>query len=382
MPLAQQSVGISKLRFMCNCSATLQFTVTGQPGIGKTALLREVAHYFYQRASSLHFTGVFYVEVRPSQDLSVYSCVSQILSKELLNPKGGGRFPEVFNDKEFFSIVGASPWLLVLDGIENLLDDGRLDFPAFLRSLFDRCPKIKVLIGSRKSLDFTCSQTTEKHFQLGVFHAHDKALMKKISTDLLVRIKSRPFNLRDYNGLGNGTNAKEALMRTPLIELLGGHPMKIVDVAARMKNFTLGEIYRQLLREKEHAERTREKELADLRHRSSLTMPMPTPMPMPSDNGLSAEYIWTAMVDEHLRCSSNHHTSSAAASASALDMRRRLPLAAVLKVTRIYFSRVVDPAGLRPLSDLDLKEIESMIVEESVEDDDVYHNDLVSHCFV
>ena len=71
------------------------------------------------------------------------------------------------------------------------------------------------------------------------------------------------------------------------------------------------------------------------------------------------------MVDEHYR---RHATHRGGGMKRPPNERReqppqRLPLSAVLQVIQIYFSRFVDPAELRPLSDADLKEIESMIVD-------------------
>jgi energy-coupling factor transporter ATP-binding protein EcfA2 len=206
-------------------------TLTGEAGIGKTALANAGARYLHRR---LKFGAVYFV---PCEQVCDEVGLAQLLAQEAkieLPDNFGEMQPHLARGTVMDLLVKQlasdnDTVLLILDFADCLLEKAKGSkqcVVAFLNDLFDRYKKVKVIVTCRRKLD-AIHKAKENEIKLGALSPEKAAQLFSLNTN-------RKFSPQEYGLSEFAAHSAVKLSQHELLAKLGGHPGKITMVAQRL----------------------------------------------------------------------------------------------------------------------------------------------------
>lgn len=220
-------------------------TITGEEGIGKTAVAHAVANYVGPRITSEG--GVKFISVAKlaqeetdkqvdlaRRHINLGAVMSRVLS----------RLETIVSDhlrkhKQRIE-YNAQQMLLFLDGCDHLLRDARRDrFRSFLSDLLTNNACLKIVLTARNSIstDGAVAGHGERVYPLQRFNA-------KASTKMLISLVSRPIRIEELkrSRAANSTDKLELIASHPALLATLGIPKRIADLGGRLNETLMDNI--------------------------------------------------------------------------------------------------------------------------------------------
>jgi predicted ATPase len=193
-------------------------TVVGPGGVGKTTLAIEVASRTEPAAA------VRLATVPPNAD------ITPTLADSLALRVTHGNLLDACT-----ALLGAGPWLLVLDGCEHVLTSAR----AVVSHLLDRCPDLTILATSREPL----AQAAEQRLRIGPLVLTAPPAADQLDTSPAVALfLDRARRIDPDLPIGSG----ELDVVVDIVRRLEGMPLAIELAAGRLSSLGLADLHKRL----------------------------------------------------------------------------------------------------------------------------------------
>ena len=225
-------------------------TLTGEPGIGKTAVAKFIANYIKSRKGEFIKNGVMF--------LNVINCSSaQMLKHKFVNAfrEGLGKSITKRPDKkdteilfsEVMNVVSNLEFLLIIDDAEDLLRTSKNMLKEFIETLFEASSTIKVLITSKiEMISFLGGINGVKGGVIKLkslsLNASERLLCEKAGRNISREEKNKLMQMEPVRVHGGVKNAYQHLFET----ILSGHPIAIGLAANIFSTSSLEFLYETL----------------------------------------------------------------------------------------------------------------------------------------
>ena len=202
--------------------------VMGIPGIGKTTLVKAVAHYLDERCTFKH--GIVILSLRNLDQVSMMlTRLELIINKQV--PQTPGVDEKVEKIEKIINYFKDKEALLILDNAETTSKKDPKKFQEFVQLMLDVCPMVKFLFTSRYNIG-SFVNNAEKVIEL-------KELQMKYAVQLLVQkapreindkeieelLRNKPDKVLHSNPMNKGP--RTGLESHHMFEILKGHPHAI-----------------------------------------------------------------------------------------------------------------------------------------------------------
>lgn len=227
-------------------------TITGEPGIGKTAVAKAVANYLKDRDEELIKNGVSFLNVVNCSSLPqlIHTFVSNVeegTGHQIISKMEKKDTMQVF--KEMLKLLRKLDMLIVIDNAEDLLVFDKQILKDFLEKLFESSVSIKVLLTSKiEPVAYLGGISGVKDSVIKL-----KPLATQFAEKLLCEKAGKTINKEDRLALqkrepervhGGFKNGYQHLFES----LLGGHPIAISLAGSLYANNTLNGLYETLVK--------------------------------------------------------------------------------------------------------------------------------------
>ncbi|CCI50258.1 unnamed protein product [Albugo candida] len=222
-------------------------TISGEEGIGKTAVAYAVANYVGPRMTVEGGVKVISVariaeELCDQHGTEFFSCGTQRVLVSYGNVLRAIKeiIKQHLQQSSVSFMNGAKSNLLVLDGCDCLIKVGedRQRFRDSVSDLLTNNPGLKIVITARTSItnDGALTGVAEKVFPLTRFSL-------KMSAKMLLGLVSRPIRMNDIKRCQSITSDKiELLASHPVLIATDGIPNRIANLAAKLSSVSMDEI--------------------------------------------------------------------------------------------------------------------------------------------
>ncbi|CAI2380040.1 unnamed protein product [Moneuplotes crassus] len=248
--------------------------ILGPPGIGKTAIARNICHHLRDR--KVFADGILHVGLRGCESsqmfltrlsLSIISSAGEqgaelegLQRQTSINERSEseGSYSTKEDERKMIqfmiNLLRNKEMLLVLDNCEDPLADDCVQFVSQIDNILSECPKMKMLLTSRKYIN-----KLEHNIEVPY---HLNALSPQTSIKLLLEKVQRKISNQEIQELLHYKIPDDhpvhqhfpiidisttTLSNHPFTMLLGGHPQAIALAAPMLEHETLLELFKQLL---------------------------------------------------------------------------------------------------------------------------------------
>ncbi|CAI2386420.1 unnamed protein product [Moneuplotes crassus] len=247
--------------------------ILGPPGIGKTAIACMICNNIHDRHRMED--GIIYLPLRGVHSIStlttnllniIEECIDDEKEDERIYSKQLSINSNTSNDEEDIDPDGKAKSkiiakclkdkevLIIFDGCEYLLDEDPSKFKKALNNLLFKCPDVKILSTSRKSIG-TVRHFTECSMNLGPLEPQysirlliDSVSRKIETSEIQELLKYKPSGKQQMNEYLSHFNSSDmTLTNHPLIKMLGGHPQAISLTAPWLEHITMTELFEKLM---------------------------------------------------------------------------------------------------------------------------------------
>lgn len=218
-------------------------SITGEGGIGKTAIATAFARYVLKRRK---YEGLFWIDLKQLDPPNGPSRTIFDLCRSVCNYPND-KLSNADDPLAFLKWIGDKKCLFVFDDIDkcraSFSKHDKRDLRSFISSLCQACPSVHILctgtelLGSDNKL-VANSKVVEREVAV-------KALKPMESVQLWGALLPRPFNPAEV-GVAHMSQVREALVATPLMKLIGGIPERIVIAANLGRSLNANDILPEL----------------------------------------------------------------------------------------------------------------------------------------
>jgi len=225
-------------------------TLTGEPGIGKTAVAKFIANYIKTRKGEFMRNGVMFLN-------AIYCSSTQMLKHKFVNAfkdslgqsisrKADKKDTEMlFN--EVLEVISKLEFLLIIDDAEDLLRTSKKMLKDFIESLFEASSTIRVLITSKIDMisflgGINGVKGGSKQLKNLSQMASEKLLSEKAGRNITREEKNKLLKMEPRRVHGGVKNAYQHLFDV----ILSGHPIAIGLAANIFSTSSLEFLYETL----------------------------------------------------------------------------------------------------------------------------------------
>ena len=230
-------------------------TVTGISGIGKSAIVKEVAHFLFKR----DFTkdGIIYLSLVDCQTIDnmfqriIIPIGNSLLSNNMIADIKNKDSEELFT--EYIRLIKEKEILIILDNWDLIIKQDNISFVVLVEDFLQKVFKSKLIITWEVPIG-QIKDVTEKWYEIKSLQPFDSLELIKSKSAIEVKDTELLELIDDLENRNSRRQTNLTYLDHDLFKIINGHPLALVMVSSLRKEMRLKQIYDLLVLIQEECE--------------------------------------------------------------------------------------------------------------------------------